>query len=316
MNIEEISINLDLPAKERWQFLSDYAEEVTELLACYLKDFEGADFLLEGIDLYKGLLNKEYLDEIDCIASMVPYTGNQVLLANLYYDVLKLYLGCTAFAVHTGATIFHARNLDWWTDNNLLSKHSRIFNFQRKGKTVFKSVGWLGFIGVLSGMKPKSFTVTLNAVSSKDAPEFAQPISFFLRDVLTQANSFEEAKALLQNTAITSDCLLLLSGIKADEMVVIERTPKRNAIRTTTTNYITVTNDYKLLENGTVAESELQNTSCDRFDRTEMLLNKDTLTSTTDCFSILQDTTVMMNITVQQMVFETISGKIDLIKVT
>ena len=110
----------------------------------------------------------------------------------------------------------------------------------------------MGFIGALSGTKPGKFSLTLNAVLSKDSPEIAVPVSFLLRDVLENANSFHEAKETLEKTTIASDCLLLLSGTTSDEMVVIERTPKRSATRGPNNGVICVTNDYKLLENGKV----------------------------------------------------------------
>lgn len=315
MKQEEHIVNLDLPAAKRWHFLVDYKKEVNELLQCYLNDFKGTDFIFEGISAYKeGIISSEYLAEIDFIASISNFSADEVLIANLYYDVLKFYFGCTAFAVENNGKIIHARNLDWWTENNLLSEHSKIFDFQRNGKTVFKTVGWVGFIGALSGIKPHQFSLTLNAVLSKDNPEIAMPISFLLREILDTANNFDEAKKALETTTIASDCLLLLSGMKSDEMVVVERTPTRFATRTTENNFITVTNDYKLIENSSEEENLLQSTSCGRFDRAELLLKNQDDIGIETCFEILTDEKVRMEITVQQMVFDNHSGEIKLIK--
>ncbi len=315
MKKETCIVNLDLPPYERWGFLVDYKNEVNDLLQCYLNDFEGADFIFESIGMYKEvIISRDYLEEIEFIASISKFSANQVLIANLYYDILKFYLGCTAFAFEHNGKIIHARNLDWWTDNNLLSKHSKIFDFQSGGKTVFKTVGWFGFIGALSGIKPQKFSLTLNAVSSNDSPEIATPVSFLLRDVLATANSFEQAKLKLESTTIVSDCLLLLSGTQAHEMLVIERTPTRFATRAATNNFIVVTNDYKQLENNLTANSLLQHTSCGRYERAEILLNSSKPNNFEECFAILQDEKVMMGITVQQMVFDNQSGKIALKK--
>ena len=315
MNEEEFIINLDLPAGERWNFLVDFKEEINDLLQCYLNDFEGAEHLFESIGDFKHeLISIEYLEEIEFIASISNFTADQVLIANLYYDVLKFYFGCTAFAVEADGKILHSRNLDWWTDNNMLSEHSKIFVFQRNGKTIFKTVGWVGFIGALSGVKPAHFSITLNAVLSNDPAEIAIPVSFLLRDILETAVSFEDAKKKLEETTIASDCLLLLAGTKNGEMVVIERTPKRSATRRTATNFITVTNDYKLMENNISGESVLQSTSCGRFERAEELLTLNIPKSNAECFKILKDESVMMGITVQQMVFSVETGEIELIK--
>jgi len=315
MKKEEYIVNLDLPPEERWKFLIDYKEEVNDLLQCYLNDFEGAEFIFESIGAYKQeIISEEYLKEIEFIASISKFSSNEILIANLYYDVLKFYLGCTAFAFENNGKVIHSRNLDWWTKNNLLSKHSKIFDFRRNGNTVFKTVGWVGFIGALSGIKPHKFSLTLNAVLSNDNPELAKPVSFLLRDILDSANTFEEAKRKLEITTIASDCLILLSGTKSKEMVVIERTPTRFATREAENNFIIVTNDYKQLENNLAEESILQSTSCGRFDRTKELLNKKKPINFEECFNILKDEKVMMGITVQQMVFDNNSGEIKLIK--
>jgi acid ceramidase len=315
MNENEHIVNLDLPPSKRWEFLADYKNEIDELLHYYLTDFEGADLIFTGIGQYKkNIISQEYLEEIDYIASISRFSPDQVLIANLYYDILKFYLGCTAFATENNGTILHSRNLDWHTENNLLSKHSKIFDFQRQGKTVFKTVGWLGFIGALSGIKPGKFSLTLNAVLSNDSPEIALPVSFLLRDILDSSGSFEQAKTALENTVIASDCLILLSGTEASEMAVIERTPKRFSTRTSNNGSIIVTNDYKQLENNTSGESILQSTSCGRYDRAEQLINTHFPKDSKDCLEILKDDDVMMNITVQQMVFNTKTGDITLIK--
>ncbi len=312
---EEHIINLDLPINARWSFLVHYKSEMNELFHYYLKDIEGGEFIFCSIEDYKKeIISKEYLEEIEFISSISSFAPNQVLIANLYYDALKFYFGCTAFAAENNGNILHSRNLDWWTENNILSEYSKIFLYQKNGKTIFKTVGWVGFIGALSGTKPGKFSLTLNAVLSCDQPEIALPISFLLRDILNSADSYEEAKEKLEQTTIASDCLILLSGTQPNEMVVIERTPTRCATRTSENKFIIVTNDYKKLENNTKEESVLQSTSCGRFNRTQELLEKQIPTDFKSCFDILKDKDVMMDITVQQMVFNNQTGEISLIK--
>ncbi|AXG68763.1 acyl-coenzyme A:6-aminopenicillanic acid acyl-transferase [Kordia sp. SMS9] len=307
-------VNLDLQPSKRWSFLSKYKTAVNELIQCYLDDFTGAEFIFEGVELYKEqFISETYIQEIQSIAEISNFSVNEILVANLYYDVLKLYFGCTAFATWNDNEMFHARNLDWHTDENILSTHSMIFDFQKAGKTIFKSVGWPGFVGVLSAIKPRKFAITLNAVLSEDQAELALPISFVLRDVLETCESFEEAKTKLENTPIICDCLLLLSGTKHHEKVVIERTPKRTETRISEEGFIVVTNDYKQLQNGRAAGNILQATSCGRFDSTTTLLRANKVQQEQQCLEVLQHQNVMMGITMQQMVFTVNTGEIKLI---
>jgi len=113
-----------------------------------------------------------------------------------------------------------------------------IFDFKKSGQTVYKTVGWPGFVVALSDTKPSAFSVTLNAVLSHDESEIATPISFLLRETLEQCDTCEAAKIKLEQTTIASDCLLLLSGKSKEEMTVIERTPKRHESRATLGNLI------------------------------------------------------------------------------
>jgi len=308
---QEHIVNLDLPPDQRWTFLCDYKEAINDLLQCYLNDFKGADFIFDNIGLFKkNIVSEEYLQEIEFIASISNFSSNEVLIANLYYDILKFYFGCTAFAISNNHSVLHGRNLDWHTENNLLGKHTRIFDFQREGKTLFKTIGWPGFIGTLSGVSPGKFSLTLNAVLSGDTPEIAAPVSFLLRDVLTSSNTFQDARQKLENTKIASDCLILLSGVSADEKIVIERTPNRFATRISETDYIVVTNDYKEIQNTTLGNNILQVTSCGRYERAETLLKKTTPDNLEGCMKVLRDEGVKMNITVQQMVFDNKTGDI------
>jgi acid ceramidase len=313
--IPEYIVNLDLDPRRRWQFLSGHITDMDELLGCYLGDFEGAEpALLSGMMEYKkNILPAHYLEEIACLASFSRFSEDQVLLANLYYDILKFYFGCTAFAVNTGETTYHCRNLDWHTENNVLSRHSMIFDFRQGGKTVFKTVGWPGFVGALSGIKPGKFSLTLNAVLSQDKPDVAFPISFLLRDVLAAASSYTEARTILEQTPIASDCLILLSGIGEQERVVIERTPRRSAVRESNEAFIAVTNDYKKLQNGS-ADNILRATSCSRYDRALTLLRETIPQNNEACMNILRDEDVAMQITVQQMVFNNKTGEISLLR--
>ncbi len=122
MKTDQHIVNLDLPPSKRWEFLKDYKLEIEELIACYLGDFEGSDAIFEGVKAFKhAIISKDLLEEIAFLASITKYTEDEILTANLYYDLLKFYFGCTTFAIATEETILHARNLDWHTENNLLT---------------------------------------------------------------------------------------------------------------------------------------------------------------------------------------------------
>jgi hypothetical protein len=104
--------------------------------------------------------------------------------------------------------------------------------------------------------------------------------------------------------------LLLLTGTQPDEIVVIERTPARNAVRYGVDGFIAVTNDYRVLESAEAdGESVLRATSCGRFERVEQLVCGLGARSLEECIDHLSDPGVKMGITVQQMAFNARAGE-------
>jgi acid ceramidase len=172
-------------------------------------------------------------------------------------------------------------------------------------------ITWPGFTGALSGVAPGRFAISLNAVLSDELPAFAPPITYVLRSVFEDARSFDEAVERLTTTDIASDCLLLVTGTRPGEMVVIERTPTRAAHRNPVEGRLLVANEYLSLSTSSSAagpDQELQRTSCARFDRAIALLDQRIPRDEAECFAILTDLAVRMRITVQHMVFSAARG--------
>lgn len=113
----------------------------------------------------------------------------------------------------------------------------------------------------------------------------------------------------LAETPIASDCLLLVTGTKAGEMVVIERTSTRSALRAPANGLVVVTNDYRAIDDGFERPGDaLAATSCGRFDRATHLASSSTPTTFDAAFEILLDEKVRMEITVQSVVMHAASG--------
>jgi acid ceramidase len=309
---QELTVDLQCPPGERWRLTAAQSQQARELLSLYKTDLALSDdtFRLLG-SAAKELVPSEYWLEMESLARSLNLLLHDVVLVNCYYDALKVVLmGCTAFAVDTGDEILHARNLDWWTENAALARHTTVCNFIGGVAGAFTTVGWPGFVGAFSGIAPGRFALTLNAVLSLDSPQPAVPVVFQLRTVFESARSFEEAADILTNAALPCDCLLLLTGTRSGEMIVIERTPLRSAVRTVTDGFICVTNDYQLLAaNSGETSSELLATSCSRFQRVEALVRSARPRNDDDCFAYLRDPAVQMRITVQQMVFKARTGQ-------
>lgn len=155
--------------------------------------------------------------------------------------------------------------------------------------------------------------MSLNAVMSDEPAEVSPPVSLLIRSVLEEAVDFTEAVRRLRDEPIACDCLLLVTGIRAGEMVVIERTPRRAQVREAENGSILVTNHYRSLASNKYApaESALQETSCGRLERASELIRARLPTGAAESFEILRDPQVQMGITAQPMVFCPATGLLE-----
>jgi predicted choloylglycine hydrolase len=303
-----MQVDLTRSATLRWSLSSAEEAAARELLGVYQRDLGlQAELVTE---LSRPAVRAEYWEEMQGIASRAGVRIEEVVCGNLYYDALKAVLvGCTAFAVDTPTGPLHARNLDWWSENDSLRRHTTQTRFVGARAGEFTTVGWPGFVGVFSGVAPNRFAITLNAVISDEPLQMGAPVVFALRQVLEEAVSFESALQTLQTLPLASDSLLLLTGIRQGEMAVIERTPSRAEVRLAENGCIFVTNDYRKMHTGLRSvESELQATACGRYHRISGLVASEAPKDATECFRYLNDPAVRMGITVQQMVFQAATG--------
>ncbi|MEL6770128.1 MAG: C45 family peptidase [Bacteroidota bacterium] len=312
--MDTLRVDLGMAPEERWHLSPHQREQARALLTLYTRE-------LGGVDAFEGLLDEyltlcvpgDYCREIQSIATLLEVSVGEAALGSLYYDAVKTVLGCTAFAVDTDSGPLHARNLDWWTEANLLSTASLVTDFMdREGETRFQTLGWPGFIGVLSGMAPGRFAITLNAVLSDEPAQFAPSIALLIRQVLETEPTYDAAVERLASSPIASDCLLLVTGCTSGEMVVVERTPTKSAQRGPSNGVLVVTNGYLCIDADTTeVHSELIATSCGRYDRAIDLVRNNSPGTAASCFAVLADPNVRMSITVQQMVMQASTGRLD-----
>lgn len=314
--MKKITVDLNNEPEERWRLSAVDTVEAARLVDMYVLDLGGYNIRRDAMELYDacGYVPDEYRTEMRGVAAAIDRSYLTVLLANAYYDAIKLAMGsgfaCTAFAVDTPAGPVHARNLDWWSggEDRILSTGSRIIEFVNGAAGTFSVVGWPGYLGALSAIAPGRFSITMNAVSSDDAFQMATPVSFVIREILETASTYDEALRRLTSTSLMCDCLILIAGAKAGEMAVVERTPTQSAVRHAKNGFIAVTNDYRAL--GKSAREGLIPASCDRFDRVCRLMAGRRDPAPFELLSILSDRDIRMDMTVQQMVMCPATGEI------
>ncbi len=138
--------------------------------------------------------------------------------------------GCTAgMRWFDGPGMVHVRTLDWPLVT--MGHATRRFRF-RRGAREFVAVGVPGHVGVLSGMLPGVYSVTINWAPPAAFPTFEFGPTFLLRDVLETCDTFDAAVERFTRTPLSTSVFFTVCGTQKDQACVIERTQRDAAVRT------------------------------------------------------------------------------------
>jgi len=104
--------------------------------------------------------------------------------------------------------------------------------FVRNNKTVFIATTWAGYVGVLTGMAPDRFSVSVNFrivgdsywENVKHLLTYSWPIGFLVREVLDDPNTdFDAAVRFLANSTVIAPVYFTICGIEEGQGTLITR---------------------------------------------------------------------------------------------
>lgn len=132
---------------------------------------------------------------------------------------------------------FHIRTVDGPLEK--LSNMTCEVDFVRQGHVVFSATTWPGYVGVLTGVRPGAFSVSVNRrymdgssirgtereliLNMFKCMSEACPVSFLVRDVLERASTYFEAITSLQVANLSTPAYITVAGAVAGEGTVITR---------------------------------------------------------------------------------------------
>lgn len=207
--------------------------------------------------------------EFKAAAKLIGGDPRDIALANLSYDLVVGALGCSTIVLPTPDGPVVARNMDWWPEGPL-ARASYVIRCVDGSAWKFSSGGFLGAVGVVTGLSSRGFAVILNAVTITDPVcKTGYPVLLHLRRVVEDAADFTDALAMLSKRRLTTPGLFTLVGTKNDQRVVVERAPTRHALRWGRPGEpLVTTNEYRLLDQRVGSDRwDLERTSCGRYDR-------------------------------------------------
>lgn len=179
-----------------------------------------------------------YAHELAAVAAHIGLPG--ALLLNLSYE-WACTSGVAADPNAGGSRML--RTLDWPMEE--IGRNAVVIR-QDGGAGVYYSVGWPGYVGVLTAMAPGRFSIAINQppmrrISGACWLDWAVnrtgvwrglglPPSHLTRSICDTATSYAEARRRLIETPLCIPAFFILAGAEADEGCVIERSEARAAV--------------------------------------------------------------------------------------
>jgi len=239
------TIDLDLPPSQRWQEICsvpDYQQQMQSFVKSItdLLPNQGKDLQELGNTLNSHYFPSEMAQEISGCAQYLGVPTGWLSIINIGYEISD---ACTSIVAQTtNGTIYHARNLDFWTGiwlTDTLRNMTFQAEYMRGGKLAFHTTTFAGFVGSLSGQVPFGFSVTIDTrfypKSQGGITQFfyeiiaaieernASLVTFLSRAVLANEFNFNSALVNLSNDELIADVYYILAGVSANQGAVISR---------------------------------------------------------------------------------------------
>jgi N-acylethanolamine-hydrolysing acid amidase len=230
------TIDLDSDATTRWQPIVSQFVDYYGPIAEYIDQFYPPDIqplfdpILADLDYF---IPAPYADEMRGVAAVLNGTAGldlgKVVIMNLIYDLTAF---CTSIVAQTTeGVMLHGRNLDYPLPG--LQNITIAVDFQRGGQTIYSATTFAGFVGVLTGVRPQGWSLTVNQrdignifdilKNIEEALEGAHSIGMFLRDTLESTATFDDAVEALQHQRLMGPVYLTVAGTQPGQGAIITR---------------------------------------------------------------------------------------------
>lgn len=228
MSVKRYKINLDLSPEKRWE------EVINDNQEALLQALESCDEMIGNSWFVNSLfwaLNKLglvlYCREIEGIANQIGVSAGKIASLQLMYEAST---ACTSIVTQgkDGVPV-HIRTMDW--EMEFLTPLTVEVDFYQNDEKVFTGTTWPGYVGILTGMKPNGYTVSINYRRSKEtlltnalnALTSAWPIGFLVRHSLTKYSTYSAALEIFRNSRLIAPVYIIISGTQESEGAIVTR---------------------------------------------------------------------------------------------
>lgn len=201
--------------------------------------------LINNLDALTESLPSPYREEMAGIAEASGLKPSEVTLYNIFYEIFTF---CTSIvAQDQEGRIFHGRNLDFglflgwnssshqWRVTQLLKPLILQVDWHRANNTVYSSVHYLGYVGIVTAVKKGAFSFSVNERFSWNGGYIGilewillndhkqQWQAFLSRDLMESATTYEQAKNMLMKPRLLAPVYFILAGTAPGQGCIITR---------------------------------------------------------------------------------------------
>mmetsp|Transcript_43988 Transcript_43988/g.61828 ORF Transcript_43988/g.61828 Transcript_43988/m.61828 type:complete len:449 (-) Transcript_43988:44-1390(-) len=219
-------IDLDANEQDRWtQLVTEYKQElraVEQIVDRLIADATGrwAGFVSGfGESLFSTITKigaVYYGEELKSIARTTNLPLGKLTLLQLVYEAAA---SCTALISEgPDGRPLHARTMDW--EMEFLRPLTVNLEFYRGDEVVFSGPSWVGYVGMLTGVRSGEYSISVNFRISngtfwdnvKKAISKSWPIGFLVRDILSRTKTYDNAVARLVDSPVIAPTYFMIAG--------------------------------------------------------------------------------------------------------
>ncbi len=172
------------------------------------------------ISIQRKYVPQKYFDEMQGMADASGLDVDLIRMGNFIPELFH----CSGFAVMNSASkdgmLYHGRVLDYAIDWKL-QEHAVIIVAEPEGGIPFVNVTYSGFLGSVTGMNAKQ--VSIGEMGGGGYGHWGGvPMALLVREVLSSANTLEEAIGVFRNNKRTCQYFYVVADAKTNEAVGME----------------------------------------------------------------------------------------------
>ncbi len=203
--------------------------------------FRSEEFFAESYERLRPFIPQDYIDEMQGLAhgSKMPLHvihaihalpemsewGGKKKLKQIVQQMMDGELGtsCSNFAVFNKASadkkMYVVRILDWGLHKiSKLHQYPLIAVHLPDNGQAYANIGWVGFLGAISGMNEQGITLgEMGYGSPPNETLRGKPMPFLLRDILAHASSLADVRRIIQYSPGTNSFVYLMSDGKSGQ---------------------------------------------------------------------------------------------------